>query len=381
MRQSIKASGQILAYKGVTEKGIRRAVTLGQAHLQGDGPCRIRVGNIGSSGQDGVSFVDVDTDGMVDLAVEGGDLPPVCEWGLYATGEATGAPPASLGALGFAKLTRNGGGAGDSIMADFTALGGHQVRVCLVGDDGSVVGQFIVPSGLPVSIAPELPGGIFRLIGCGKLPGGEFRTPCFFMTFDSLHKIRVTIPGTATQLVGSGVRLLAVGGTARINKIDSFTIKQRSMPPVVISPGQQINSLTSFLGTYFSPAELANPAISGLSGDIDLDGLSNALEYALGTDPRDPASNGSGPGNGHVTVLKSSSQGGGLPVVKISLQRPSGRSGVTTDLSISEDLQDWNPGPPPISVTPLTYGSEEAVYELPIDVDHKFSRFQVEVNP
>jgi hypothetical protein len=262
------------------------------------------------------------------------------------------------------------------IMADFSELGGQQVRVCVVGDDGAVIGQFVVPSGMPVPIAPELPGGSFRLVGCGKLPGGDFRTPCFFMTFDSLHKIRVTVPGTATQLVGSGVRLLAVGGTSRISKIESFTIKQGNMPPVVLSPGDQINSLTSFLGTYFSPAELANPAISGLGADHDDDGDSNALEYAFGSDPRSAAKCC----NGHVTVLKSSN-GGGLPVVRISLQRPAGRSGVTMGLSISEDLQDWNPGPPPVSVTPLTFGDEEAVYELPIDVNHKFSRFEVEVNP
>jgi hypothetical protein len=40
---------------------------------------------------------------------------------------------------------------------------------------------------------------------------------------------------------------------------------------------------------HFSPAELADPSVSGDNADPDGDGHSNFLEYALGSDPRSSA--------------------------------------------------------------------------------------------
>ncbi|PYI86454.1 MAG: hypothetical protein DME26_09005, partial [Verrucomicrobia bacterium] len=42
--------------------------------------------------------------------------------------------------------------------------------------------------------------------------------------------------------------------------------------------------------TYFTAAELANPAVSGPDADPDGDGFTNYQEYLSGTDPRDPQS-------------------------------------------------------------------------------------------
>jgi hypothetical protein len=44
---------------------------------------------------------------------------------------------------------------------------------------------------------------------------------------------------------------------------------------------------------HFTAAELANTAVSGWNADADNDGISNALEYAFGTDPKAP--NGQNP--------------------------------------------------------------------------------------
>lgn len=45
-----------------------------------------------------------------------------------------------------------------------------------------------------------------------------------------------------------------------------------------------------WLTRYFSPAQLGDPGLSGAEADADSDGLSNALEYAAGSDPGFPDS-------------------------------------------------------------------------------------------
>jgi hypothetical protein len=50
------------------------------------------------------------------------------------------------------------------------------------------------------------------------------------------------------------------------------------------------NGIAAWKAQYFTPAELANPAISGDAADPDGDGHTNLQEYITGTNPRDPAS-------------------------------------------------------------------------------------------
>jgi hypothetical protein len=50
------------------------------------------------------------------------------------------------------------------------------------------------------------------------------------------------------------------------------------------------NGIAGWKAQYFTPAELANPAISGDSADPDGDGHTNLQEYIAGTNPRDASS-------------------------------------------------------------------------------------------
>ncbi len=360
----------LLTYKGITQKGLKRCATTGGANIKGEGPCRISVANIGSSGQDGVSFLDLNTDGKVGFACDGGDLPPVCEWGLYATGTTTGTPAAGSGPLGVARIIRDDGTAGDRCTADFSALGSPFVTVVLADEAGAVLTSFVVQAGMPVPIAPETAAGGMRLSGCGKLPGGIGRTPCFFYTFDPLHKVRVTVPG-GQAVVAAEIRLLALGGVARISKIDSFTIKGRLLPQVVLSPGPGVSSVTSFLASNFTPAELANPAVSGLHADPDFDGIDNLLEYAFGLNPQAASESPA------ISLAPGvSSEGGGMPVVKITFLHPSGLSGVGALLEPTADLSVWQHEGRllPTSITAQPGGMEEVSFELPASAPRNYGR-------
>jgi hypothetical protein len=69
-------------------------------------------------------------------------------------------------------------------------------------------------------------------------------------------------------------------------------------PPELITPGQPLSvfmkvddtawSWQTFRTNYFTNAELFDPNISGENADPDGDGISNAYEYAAGSNPREP---------------------------------------------------------------------------------------------
>ena len=130
-----------VAYKGISQPGIKRCVSLGNGHLQGDGPCRVRVGNIGSSGEDGVSIVDLDTDGLVAFANREAAVPAYSEIVVRARGRTTAVPPVSDAPLGEVHLVNGSPAEGGHFTADFSILGAPQVRVIVVGDAGTTVGE------------------------------------------------------------------------------------------------------------------------------------------------------------------------------------------------------------------------------------------------
>ncbi len=55
------------------------------------------------------------------------------------------------------------------------------------------------------------------------------------------------------------------------------------------------DSYAAWLGIYFNAAERADPALSSAAADPDRDGIPNAIEFALDSLPRDPASGGPHP--------------------------------------------------------------------------------------
>lgn len=81
-----------------------------------------------------------------------------------------------------------------------------------------------------------------------------------------------------------------------------------------------------WVGLHFSAEERENTVISSAGADADLDGRSNFLEFALGTDPR------SGSGEGLVTRTTS----GGF-----ALDYPAPRTSVVYEVEASVDLVRW----------------------------------------
>jgi len=94
---------------------------------------------------------------------------------------------------------------------------------------------------------------------------------------------------------------------------------------------------TGWRQRYFSPEELANPAISGLDADPDRDQITNSGEYAFGTDPTQ-ANSGSGlrivPGNNPL-------EDGGLRLV---YSRPSLAADISYVLRARQALGAWFDG-------------------------------------
>jgi hypothetical protein len=95
-----------------------------------------------------------------------------------------------------------------------------------------------------------------------------------------------TLTGNAVTLTGTGhVTVRATqSGNANYNPATAVDLSFLVAAPTA--------DFASWSASRFTEAELANPAISGPNADVDLDGFSNLVEYALGLEPRQPSTAG-----------------------------------------------------------------------------------------
>ena len=107
-------------------------------------------------------------------------------------------------------------------------------------------------------------------------------------------------------------------------------------------------TLTEWKNSYFSPTELTDPEISGNAADVDADGMTTLMEYALVSNPLSPDA-------GHlpqlVTVSDSGSQYLGL-----RYRRRDGASDITLGVDSSTDLVSWSPEEETVQVSLVDNG-------------------------
>jgi hypothetical protein len=101
-----------------------------------------------------------------------------------------------------------------------------------------------------------------------------------------------------------------------------------------VSPEQA--GFAAYLGAYFTPAQLANPAITGPNADPWGTGVSNLAAYAFAVDPT------ASPNSSNGGLPVSSVQNDYLTITFIRLRDP---FDIQYDVEVSNDLLTWNSGP------------------------------------
>jgi hypothetical protein len=123
---------------------------------------------------------------------------------------------------------------------------------------------------------------------------------------------------------------------------------------------------------HFTPAQLADPAISGLDADPDHDGLANLMELALAGDPWIPSRD-------HLPVasFQSIDVGGQTgDYFTISFVRRIELPGISIAVEFSDDLETWSPGGVMLAATDNLDGTETVTYrdETPASGTRRFAR-------
>ncbi|BCX46940.1 histone H1 protein [Haloferula helveola] len=186
----------------------------------------LRVSNLGSSGQDGVS-VDLGDDGRPPVRVEIEEIFTYQPTGGGSGGsiwlnarDAFGNP---LGQLRLSDSSGSGGG-GRVALADFSSVGSPTALVRVYQDD-ALVGEGTVGLGglTPVAEIDDVPGEASLITACGKNElAPPFQLPCFFAEFD--RPVLITPTGLPGPFTGNRIEILANAVSGTPNPLRFFEI-------------------------------------------------------------------------------------------------------------------------------------------------------------
>ncbi len=132
------------------------------------------------------------------------------------------------------------------------------------------------------------------------------------------------LSGSHTLFTHSGTR----SGSATITPPPGFAAVLDLTTPGIVKATLTANTYSTWSRDHFTPAELANPAISGPDAILAGDGLTNLLKYALGLPPKTPSTTG-------ISLAKSGAEWW------FTYQRPANRSDLTYSPVISNHLASW----------------------------------------
>jgi hypothetical protein len=140
------------------------------------------------------------------------------------------------------------------------------------------------------------------------------RTVCVCWFFAAISPLKAQL--SAPSVVGSGGRSATSGNVCLQYTVGETVISPPASPTVQLAAGFQRPGAYDFWVTTFN-------VVGGPSGDPDGDGISNLMEYAVGSDP-----------------LSASS--GRRPVAYITLTKGAGAGDVIWRAEASSDLLTWS---------------------------------------
>jgi len=148
------------------------------------------------------------------------------------------------------------------------------------------------------------------------------------------------VPGSTTaQLWQYGKSNDTAGGDLTtgtvVNVSNNFTATFPAYSMTVLQFAAQV-TFDIWRAAHFTTSELNDPTISGPAADPDHDGLSNLLEYALGTDPK-TRNDSAAPTVAHTQVS-------GKNYLTLVFTKLTTLSDVAYDVQVSNDLVTWHSG-------------------------------------